>query len=415
MKDDNNGKHKHLSHNTVVSLFVTMKFLVVSSLIASAAAFSPVAFRPAHLRGDSQLDALKPGQTPIVIGVAADSGCGKSTFMRRLTSIFGGDVVGPLGGGFGKEGGWETNTLVSDLTTVICLDDYHLNDREGRKVTKRTALDPLENNFDLMYEQVKALKEGKTISKPIYNHVNGTLDTPETVEPTPIIIFEGLHPMHDERVRDLLDFTLYLDISPDVKLNWKIQRDMEERGHSLESILASIEARKPDFDAYIDPQKKDADLIVEVLPTELDKEDKKTLRVRCIQKLGVENFAPCYLFDEGSKIEWTPAPGKLSSPAPGIKLASYPDDYFGSDVQVLEMDGNFDNIQELVYVESALSNTNTKFYGELTQAMLALADAPGSNNGTGLMQTLAAFAIRSLYEKKAAIAKKSEKATAAAA
>lgn len=391
-----------------------MKFIGVFALLATASAFSPVAFKPAGLRGHvTTLDALKEGQTPIIIGVAADSGCGKSTFMRRLTNIFGGDVVGPLGGGFGN-GGWETNTLVSDLTTVICLDDYHLNDREGRKVTKRTALDPLENNFDLMYEQVKALKEGKTISKPIYNHVNGTLDTPETIEPTPIIIFEGLHPMHDDRVRELLDFTLYLDISPEVKLNWKIQRDMEERGHSLESILASIEARKPDFDAYIDPQKKLSDLIIEVLPTQLAKDDKKTLRVRCIQKEGVENFTPCYLFDEGSKIEWTPASSKLSSPPPGIKLAYYPESYFGADATVLEMDGNFDNIQELIYVESALSNTKTKFYGEMTQAMLALAEAPGSNNGTGLMQTLAAFAIRDIYQKKSAVAAKASKEAAAA-
>ena len=397
-----------------------MKFAAFASLVVSASAFTaPSAFMPSNLRGPASSSslqmALKEGQTPIVIGVAADSGCGKSTFMRRLTNIFGGDVVGPLGGGFGTEGGWETNTLVSDLTTVICLDDYHSNDREGRKVTKRTALDPAENNFDLMYEQVKALKNGETVKKPIYNHVNGTLDTPESVEPTPIIIFEGLHPMHDERVLDLLDFTLYLDISDDVKLNWKIQRDMEERGHSLESIMASIEARKPDFDAYIDPQKKNADLIVEVLPTQLDKEDKKTLRVRCIQKTGVENFSPCYLFDQGSKIEWTPAATKLASPKPGIKLAYYPESYFGADSEVMEMDGSFDNIQELVYVESALSNTNTKFYGELTQAMLALADAPGSNNGTGLMQTLAAFAIRELYEKTSAIAAKSGAGAKAAA
>jgi len=349
--------------------------------------------------------ALAEGQTPIVIGVAADSGCGKSTFMRRLTSIFGGDVVGPLGGGFGAEGGWETNTLVSDLTTVICLDDYHLNDRQGRKESGLTALNTLENNFDLMYEQVKALKDGETISKPIYNHVNGTLDTPETIEPTPIIIFEGLHPMHDERVRDLLDFTLYLDISDEVKLNWKIQRDMEERGHSLESILASIEARKPDFDAYIAPQKEFADLIIEVLPTALDEEDKKTLRVRSIQKVGVPNFDPAFIFDEGSEITWTPPAEKLASPAPGIKMASGPEEYYGKAVSVIEMDGSFDNLQELVYVESAIQNTNTKFYGELTQAMLKLADAPGSNNGTGLMQTLAAFAIRAVYEKKTATAK----------
>merc|ERR1719269_240383 len=109
-----------------------------------------------------------------------------------------------------------------------------------------------------MYEQLAALKKGGEIKKPIYNHVNGTLDTPETIKATPIVIIEGLHPFVDPRVRELLDFSIYLDISDDVKFAWKIQRDMEERGHSLESIKASIESRKPDFDAYIDPQKKDA-------------------------------------------------------------------------------------------------------------------------------------------------------------
>lgn len=382
-----------------------MKFTAcVAALVATTASaftFVPRSNMRVNSRSTLQMS-LKEGETPIVIGVAADSGCGKSTFMRRLTSTFGGETVGPLGGGFESEDGWETNTLVSDLTTVICLDDYHLNDREGRKVSGLTALDTRENNFDLMYEQVKALKEGKTVSKPIYNHVNGTLDTPETIEPTPIIIFEGLHPMHDERVRELLDFSLYLDISDEVKKNWKIQRDMEERGHSLESILASIEARKPDFDAYIAPQKEFADVVVEVTPTKLDPEDKKTLCVRLIQKAGVEDFNPCYIFDEGSAITWKPPADKLSAPAPGITMASGPEEYYGHPAQVVEMDGTFDNIKELSYVESHLSNTNTKFFGELTQAMLALADAPGSNNGTGLMQTLAAFAIRELYNKKSA-------------
>jgi len=396
-----------------------MKIVCAAILASGANAFAPNAFVGRQVNSGVSSSstvqmALKEGEKPILIGVAADSGCGKSTFMRRLTNIFGGEKVGPLGGGFGA-GSWETNTLVSDLTTVICLDDYHSNDRNGRKVSGLTALNPLENNFDLMYEQMVALKNGETISKPIYNHVNGTLDTPETVEATPIIIIEGLHPMHDERVRNLLDFSLYLDISDEVKLNWKIQRDMEERGHSLESILASIEARKPDFDAYIAPQKEFADLTITVLPTELDKEDKKTLRVRCIQKEGIPDFSGCYLFDEGSTVSWTPPATKLSSPKPGIKLSYGPEVYYGSDVQVLEMDGTFDNIQELVYVESHLSNTQTRFYGELTQAMLKLADAPGSNNGTGLMQTIAAFAIRNLYEKRAAAAKVAAKKVAAAA
>jgi len=56
-----------------------------------------------------------------------------------------------------------------------------------------TALDPRENDFDNMLRCVKELKEGKTIMKPIYNHVNGTLDADEKVEPTPIIIFEVRH------------------------------------------------------------------------------------------------------------------------------------------------------------------------------------------------------------------------------
>merc|ERR1719181_557399 len=225
--------------------------------------------------------ALGKDEPIVVIGVAADSGCGKSTFMRRLTNVFGGEKVGPLGGGF-DNGGWETNTLVSDQTTVICLDDYHLNDRGGRKVSGLTA-------------------------------VNGTLDTPETIKPTPILIIEGLHPFVDERVRKLIDFSIYLDITDDVKFAWKVQRDMQERGHSLESIQASIDARKPDFDAYVAPQRANADLVIQVLPTELAKDETgKILKVKFIQAKGKDNFAPSYLFDEGSTITWQPCGKKLT-------------------------------------------------------------------------------------------------------
>merc|ERR1719469_1355748 len=108
-------------------MILSLSVIALSTL--SASAFAPTAFMPraSTIRSSNLKMSLADGQVPIVIGVVANSGCGKSTFMRRLTSIFGGDVVGPLGGGFGN-GGWETNTLVSDLTTVICLDDYHLND-----------------------------------------------------------------------------------------------------------------------------------------------------------------------------------------------------------------------------------------------------------------------------------------------
>merc|ERR1712032_418575 len=111
---------------------------------------------------------------------------------------------------------------------------------------------------------------GKSVEKPIYNHVTGLLDPPETIVPPKILIVEGLHPFFDERVNDLIDFSIYLDISDEGKFAWKIQRDMAERGHSLEAIQASIESRKPDFDAYIDTQ---------LIP---DDEEKKVLRVKMI-------------------------------------------------------------------------------------------------------------------------------------
>jgi phosphoribulokinase len=206
----------------------------------------------------------------VLIGVAGDSGCGKSTFLRRLTDLFGEDFV-----------------------TVICLDDYHSLDRKQRKETGITALDPRANNFDLMAEQMKALKEGHAIDKPIYNHETGMIDPPERVEP-----------------------------NHEVKIAWKIQRDMAERGHRYEDVLFAINARKPDFTAYIDPQKQYADVVIQVLPTNLIKDDKerKVLRVQMIQREGVANFEPAYLFDEGSTINWVPCGRKLTCSYPGIKM-----------------------------------------------------------------------------------------------
>lgn len=316
----------------------------------------------------------------VLIGVAGDSGCGKSTFLRRLEEIFG-----------------------KDFMTVICLDDYHSLDRKQRKEAGVTALNPKANNFDLMYEQIKALKEGNAIDKPIYNHETGEIDPPERIEPNRVIVIEGLHPMYDERVRSLLDFSVYLDISDDVKIAWKIQRDMAERGHSYEDVLASINARRPDFEAYIDVQKQHADVVIQILPTNLvpEEQDKerKILRVRLLQKEGIEGFDPVYLFDEGSTIDWIPCGRKLTCSYPGIRMHYGPDSYYGNEVSVLEVDGNFERLEELIYVESHLSNTSTKFYGEMTELLLKHREYPGSTNGSGLFQILVGLKMRATYER----------------
>merc|ERR1719230_1206414 len=323
---------------------------------------SPIKAMPNRRSNSVRTAALGKDEPVGVIGVAADSGCGKSTFMRRLTNVFGGEKVGPLGGGFGTPGGWETNTLVSDQTTVICLDDYHLNDRQGRKESGLTALNTKEQKFDLMAEHIQKLKNGEEVQKPIYNHVNGTLDAPETIKPTPILIIEGLHPFVDERVRKLIDFSIYLDITDDVKFAWKVQRDMQERGHSLESIKESIEARKPDFDAYVAPQRSNADLVIQVLPTDLVKDETgKILKVKFIQSADNENYEPSYIFDDGSTISWVPCGKKLTCDYPGIMMKYGSENMFGKEVSVIEMDGEFSNLAELCYVEAQMSNIDTKF------------------------------------------------------
>ncbi|XGB41353.1 MAG: phosphoribulokinase [Nodosilinea sp. LVE1205-7] len=314
----------------------------------------------------------------VLIGVAGDSGCGKSTFLRRLSDLFG-----------------------AELMTVICLDDYHSLDRKQRKEAGVTALNPQANNFDLMYEQIKSLKEGNSINKPIYNHETGEIDPPERVDPNRIVVIEGLHPLYDERVRDLLDFSVYLDISDEVKIAWKIQRDMAERGHRYEDVLASINARRPDFEAYIDIQKQYADVVIQILPTKLipNDEERKVLRVRLMQREGVTGFDPVYLFDEGSTIDWIPCGRKLTCSYPGIRLHYGPDSYYGNEVSVLEVDGQFNRLEEMIYIESHLSNTSTKYYGEMTELLLKHREYPGSTNGSGLFQVLVGLKMRAAYER----------------
>ena len=123
------------------------------------------------------------------------------------------------------------------------------------------------------------------------------------------------------------------------------------------------------------------------------------LRVKMIQKEGVDCFDPTYLFDEGSTVSWIPCGRKLTCSFPGIKFFYGPDTYYGEEVSVLEMDGQFDKLEELIYVESHLSNTSSKFYGEITQQMLKHSTFPGSTNGTGLFQTLVGLKIREVYER----------------
>merc|ERR1712106_1280017 len=156
---------------------------------------------------------------------------------------------------------------------------------------------------------------GKTVSKPIYNHITGELDPYEEVPATPIVIFEGLHPLYDSRVNAALDLSIYLDITDEVKFAWKAQRDIAERGATMEDVQKAIDARKPDFKAYVEPQKEKADIVIQVLMSDVVPDGSgKFLKVKFIQR----------------------------------------QDWYGNEVDVVEMDGAVDKLEEIIYLESQM-------------------------------------------------------------
>merc|ERR1712242_460317 len=280
------------------------------------------------------------------------------------------------------------HTAVGDMMTVVCLDDYHTNDRAGRKATGWTALDAKENDFALMGAQIEALKKGKAVYKPIYNHDTGNKDPPELIQPNKVMVFEGLHPIYDEKARSQLDLGIYIDIVNDVKFAWKVQRDVAERGWTEEQVREDIDKRLPDFSAYVDPQKADADVILRYEPSD---KGLPYLKVKLIQKKG--GAFPMVTLKKDLV---------LTGSKPGAKLKMYEDDWFGNPVTVVEMDGeiDMDNMEaQLKEIEENLEGLAGKSSTELTEAMTKLKSSPGSQNGTGLLQTVIAMKVREIYEK----------------
>lgn len=173
------------------------------------------------------------------IGVAGDSGSGKTTFTQGVRSIFG-----------------------NDLVSTITLDDYHSLDRAGRKEQGITALDPKANRIGRLEQDLIQLRRGVPIDKPVYNHTTGKFDPPVVFRPNKILILEGLHTLFTPVLRKYLDFTLFVDPEKQVKYDWKLKRDVIKRGYSREAVLKEIIEREPEYERYIAPQKEFADAVI---------------------------------------------------------------------------------------------------------------------------------------------------------
>merc|ERR1711981_1494836 len=191
-----------------------------------------------------------------------------------------------------------------------------------------------------------------------------------------------------EKARAQLDLGIYIDIVDDVKFAWKVQRDVAERGWTEEQVKADIDKRLPDFSAFVDPQKANADVILRYEPSD---KGLPFLKVKLIQKKG--GAFPMITLKKDLE---------LTGSKPGAALKMYDDDWFGNPVTVVEMDGeiDMDNMEEqLKEIEDNIDGLNAKSAGELTEAMVKLKASPGSQNGTGLLQTVIAMKVREIYEK----------------
>ncbi len=192
------------------------------------------------------LDKLKE---PFVIGVAGDSGSGKTTFAESVRKIFAGNVA------------------------TITLDDYHKYGRKERKRLGITPLNPEMTDLNLFREHLKMIKEWKEFEKPIYDHEKGEVRCCERFKPEKIVIAEGLHVLYDG-IREFLDYKIFVDPARIVKRKWKIKRDMEKRGYKREEVIEEIIQRESDYKRFVDFQKIYADVVIKIYPSSLESSER---------------------------------------------------------------------------------------------------------------------------------------------
>lgn len=180
---------------------------------------------------------------PIFIGVSGGSGSGKTTIVKRICSE------------------------VPEKSVTIMEHDAYYKDQSSLSYEERCKTNydhPFAFDTDLFVEHIKELKRGNTIQKPIYDYgIHNRKKETITVEPKEIIIVEGLLVFYEEKIRELLDIKIYVDTDADVRILRRINRDMNERKRSLDSIINQyINTVRPAHEQFIEPSKKYADIIV---------------------------------------------------------------------------------------------------------------------------------------------------------
>lgn len=180
---------------------------------------------------------------PIVIGITGGTGSGKTAVSK---AIF--------------------DAVPSDQIVVLAQDSYykamhHLTLEERKKLNYDH---PLAFDNELLIEHILALRAGNAIAKPRYDFkIYDRTEEVDMIQPRPIIMVEGIMVLVDQELRSLMDIKVYVDTDPDVRVLRRMNRDIKERGRTLESVTNDYLTRvKPAHDTFIEPSKKYADIVI---------------------------------------------------------------------------------------------------------------------------------------------------------
>ena len=148
----------------------------------------------------------------------------------------------------------------------ISIDDYY-KDFSVLPMEERAKINfdhPKSFDWKLINSQLKALKNGETIEKPIYDFVtHSRSDKTEIVEPKELIIIEGIMALVNRELRSIGDLSVFISASRERRLVRRIERDMKERGRSYDSIIEQyFTTVLPMFEEIIAPSQYYADLII---------------------------------------------------------------------------------------------------------------------------------------------------------
>ncbi|MBD1553267.1 uridine kinase [Pseudomonas typographi] len=191
----------------------------------------------------SRNDFFRLSRKPFLLGIAGDSGAGKDTFSEAIRDLFGHHSVATISG-----------------------DDYHLWDRQKPIWQVMTHLNPMANDLERFGQDVFSLTDGKSILSRHYDHATGKMSRPIKIKSNDFIIVSGLHALYSPIVRQCYSLKVFLDIDEDLRRFFKLRRDVFQRGHSVERVLASFARREPDSIRFIRPQAMHADLIFCIQP-----------------------------------------------------------------------------------------------------------------------------------------------------